>query len=77
MEYRRLGNTDPEVPAVRVGTRTLNPDWREEHSDAETVHLLQKACRLGVSLFDNVAHPEQGAWGERVVEGSEFPTHAA
>lgn len=58
MEYRRLGNINLEVSAVRVGAQTLNPGWREEHSDVETVNLLQKARRLGVGLFDNVTQPE-------------------
>lgn len=77
MEYRRLGNTNPGVPAVRAGTRTLNTGWREEHSDAETMNLLQKARRLGVGLFDNVAQPEWDAWEERFVKGSESSAYAA
>lgn len=77
MEYRRLGNTNPEVLAGRFGTRTLNPGRREEHSDAETVNLLQKARRLGVSLFDNVTQSEWDAGEERFVKGSESSAYAA
>jgi len=52
MKYRKLGNTDLEVPAVSLGTWVFGGDCWGEADDAESVKVVEEALANGLNMID-------------------------
>ncbi len=52
MEYRKLGNTGPEVSAISLGTWVFGGDCWGEVDDSQSVRVVEDAVEKGINLID-------------------------
>ncbi|MFW6237901.1 MAG: aldo/keto reductase [Halanaerobiales bacterium] len=59
MEYRKLGNSDLEVPAIGLGTWAMGGDMYGDVDDKKSIETIKTAVNNGITLIDTA--PAYGA----------------